>query len=124
MQIIYQMSQKIFNKKKHLYPYPTYKYLSTAPGLKFELSQEAALHNMRLRLLESYNNDIHQYLQRNVGAFINFGSEFRDPVKLEPLLMHHPNWLRFRSLLVKGSNWELKPISRQVCIAKNTEFIL
>jgi hypothetical protein len=92
-----------------------------APALRFNLSYDAAVHNMRL--LQSHNNDLQQYLKRNKDTFIGFGFEFRQTHILEPLLIHHPNWLKLKNLLEEGSNWKLDKMSEKDSIAKNSEFI-
>jgi hypothetical protein len=100
--------------------------LSTSPtpnalSLKFELTPEAATHNMML--LQRHNNSIQDYILHNTGSLMSFGSEFRHPDLLEPLLMHHPNWKLFSDLLSIGSNWALKPLANEDRIKKNSEFI-
>jgi len=91
-----------------------------APKLRFDLTNEAAIHNMRL--IQCYDNDLQRYFLDNKDTFIGFGFEFRHPPILEPLLLHHPNWRKFRILLEKGSNWEMDEISEKDRLAKNKEF--
>ncbi len=43
----------------------------------------------------------------------SFGSEFRDPIDLEPLLSLHPNWIALKEILLNGATFPLKPISRE-----------
>jgi len=50
-----------------------------------------------------------------------FGSEFRNPDTLHPLLCHHPNWPKLHKILEEGSNWPLLPISKSDRQAKNKE---
>jgi hypothetical protein len=83
---------------------------------------EATIHNMNL--LQHHENSIQKYLTQNSNTFISFGSEFRHPDLLEPLLLHRPNWRRFRDLLSKGSNWALEPLANEDRLAKNSEFII
>jgi hypothetical protein len=90
------------------------------PELRFDLSDEAATHNMKL--LQKYDNDLQRYLMDNHETFIGFGSEFRRTSILEPLLLHHPNWRKFKTLLEKGSDWEMDKISETDRLAKNKEF--
>jgi hypothetical protein len=73
-----------------------------SPELRFDLSNEAAVHNMRI--LQRYDNDLQRYLLDNHDTFIGFGSEFRRICIIEPLLLHHPNWRKFKMLLEKGSD--------------------
>jgi len=90
--------------------------------LRFELSPEAAQHNMSV--LQACNNNLHQYLLTQRGSFIDFGSEFRHPEVLHLLLCHHPTWPRLRKILEEGSSWPLTPISHYERIQKNEELIL
>ncbi len=76
-----------------------------------------------MHLLQSHNNSLQSYLLKSNGTFISFGSEFCKPEVLEPLLLHHPSWRRFRDLLTKGSNWALKNLSQEDRLQKNHEFI-
>jgi hypothetical protein len=87
-----------------------------APTLRFELSQDAAVHNMNL--LQYHGNDLQNYILANRGTFISFGSEFRKPSVLEPLLLHHPNWPRFQLLLEQGSQWPLEELQNEDRLAK------
>lgn len=57
------------------------------------------------------------------GTFINYGSKFRPPSVLEPLLLHHPNWPKCEELLRKGSRWPLHELPDSDCAAKIREFI-
>jgi hypothetical protein len=95
--------------------------IPNTPTLKFELSLEAADHNMNL--LQNHGNSIQNYIINNTGTFMSFGSEFRKPEVLEPLLLHHPNWRRCRDLLLRGSGWELYPLTNEDRLAKNNDFI-
>jgi len=90
-------------------------------SLRFSLTNEAAIHNMHI--LQQHNNNIQSYLLRTKGSFVSFGSEFRNQDVLEPLLLHHPSWKRFRELLLSGSDWVLDPLPNKDRIAKNDEFI-
>lgn len=40
-----------------------------------------------------------------------FGSEFRHPSDLEPLLVDHPHWLEFKKILTHGATFPLLLIS-------------
>jgi hypothetical protein len=73
-----------------------------------------------MNLLQRHGNSIQTYLKQNSDTFISFGSEFRHPDLLEPLLLHHPNWRRFHDLLSKGSNWALEPLANEDRLAKNS----
>jgi hypothetical protein len=72
---------------------------------------------------QKHGNSIKTYIASITGTFINYGSEFRPPSQLEPLLLHHPNWPKCKDLLSKGSKWQLHELSEPDRIAKNEEFI-
>jgi len=82
---------------------------------------EAAVHNMQQ--LKLCNNSIHEYLLTQKGTFVSFGSEFRPPEVLHPLLCHHPHWPVLQSMLNRGSKWPILPISTPDRLAKNKELI-
>jgi hypothetical protein len=44
---------------------------------------------------------------------VSFGSEFWDPIDLEPLLYKHPNWPALKEILENGASFPLRPISVQ-----------
>jgi hypothetical protein len=75
-----------------------------------------------MRLLQHSDNDLQRYLLDNHDTFIGFGSEFRHPRILEPLLLHHPDWGKFKILLERGSNWIMDEITEKDRLAKNKEF--
>jgi len=93
----------------------------TYPPLKFELSQEAANHNMGV--LKQHGDSIQSLIENYQGSFISPGSEFRPVQVLEKLLMHHHNWYLVQNSLTKGSVWPLLPITDLDRVAKNNEFI-
>jgi hypothetical protein len=76
-----------------------------------------------MKQLQKQRDSIKLFIDSVVGTFINYGSEFRPPSILEPLLMHHPNWPKCKELLSKGSKWPLHDLPDSDCIAKNKEFI-
>ena len=80
----------------------------TKPLFKFELSAEAALHNMKL--LQSNGNSIHAFIKNHQGSIVSPGSEFRPVNVLEPLFLHHRNWASIQKNLLEGSHWPLHPI--------------
>jgi len=75
-----------------------------------------------MRLLQQYDNDLQRYLLDNHDTFIGFGSELHRSCILELLLLHHPNWRKFKTLLERGSNWIMDEISEKDRLAKNKEF--
>jgi hypothetical protein len=74
-------------------------------SLKFDLSIEAATHNMNI--LCSYTNSVHLYINANKHSFMGYGSEFRPIHIIERLLMHHRSWPSFLNQLQQGSKWPL-----------------
>ncbi len=56
---------------------------------------------------------IEKALEAQASSPLGYGSEFRKPDTLRPLLQLHPNWERFERLLKNGSDWPLDPISEE-----------
>ena len=84
------------------------------PLFSFELSTEAAQRNYCvLRKFGSLEQAIEQQKDSPVG----YGSEFRQPAQLEPILHLHPNWPHFRRLLQEGSDWPIESITEEARIA-------
>jgi len=79
------------------------------------------MHNMLL--LKQHGDSIQNLILAYPNSFISPGSEFRPINVLEPLLMHHHNWLKIRNILQVGSIWPLHPISKEDRKNKNFEFI-
>jgi len=74
-------------------------------------------------LLRQHDDSIQNLILAYPNSFISPGSEFRPINALEPLLMHHYNWLKIRNILQAGSIWPLHPISEEDRKSKNFEFI-
>ena len=81
------------------------------PLFKFELTKEAAARNFCI--LTKFNMSIEKALEAQASSPLGYGSEFRKPDTLRPLLQLHPNWERFERLLKNGSDWPLDPISEE-----------
>ncbi len=77
----------------------------------FELSKEAATKN--LCILDRFDRNLQKAIDAQPNTSISYGSEFRAPETLTPLLKHHPNWDRFQKLLTHGSIWPLTPITEE-----------
>jgi hypothetical protein len=75
----------------------------------FELSNEAAQKNFCI--MKKFRFSLRDAISSNPNSSISYGSEFRDPSELAPLLQHHPCWPSFKRLLAEGSNWPLSEIS-------------
>ena len=69
-------------------------------SLRFDLSDEAAIHN--LAVLRRHSNDINAYINANKYSFLGYGSEFRPIHIIEPLLLHHRSWPSFSNQLKQG----------------------
>jgi hypothetical protein len=93
----------------------------THPPLKFELSQAAALHDMKV--LKAHGNSIQNLITTHPTSFLSPGLEFRPVELLERLFMHHHNWLLIQRSLTRGLVWPLRDIPNEDRIAKNIEFI-
>lgn len=93
----------------------------THPLLLFDLSHDAAVHNMTI--LRSHGNSIQNLIQSYPTSFLSPGSEFRPADLLERLFMHHHNWVLIQRSLTKGSVWPLREILNEDRITKNIEFI-
>jgi hypothetical protein len=57
--------------------------------------------------VRKFNNDIEQALNAQQDSPLRYGSEFRKPSTLKPLLSCQPNWKCFKRLLKNGSEWPL-----------------
>ncbi len=93
----------------------------TRPPLRFELSNEAAIHNMHL--LQTHGDSIQNLISTYPGSSLSPGSEFRPVDVLKPLLLHHHSWPQVSAILSLGSCWPLLPITDSDRKAKNNEFI-
>jgi hypothetical protein len=71
--------------------------------------KEAALQNAIV--LEQFNFNLTQAITAQPFSQVMFGSKFRHPSELEPLLSNHPHWIEFSKLLSRGATFPLRPIS-------------
>ena len=78
---------------------------------QFELTEEAALKNFLV--LKKYNFDLGAALKAQIKSPLGYGSEFKPPSVLEPLLRRHPNWAHLKKLLAEGSHWELEDLDEE-----------
>jgi len=74
----------------------------------FDFSEEAKIHNTEI--LRRYNFDITAAIRDQPNSMVLFGSEFRDPSNLEPLLHQHPNWPALKEILLNGASFPLQSI--------------
>lgn len=74
------------------------------PEFKFELTMAAAKKNYLI--LGKYNFDL--------AAAIAYGSEFRKPDVLRPLLSMHPLWPKLEDILTNGAQYPLEPLEEEL----------
>jgi hypothetical protein len=74
-------------------------------------------------VLLAHHSNIKSVIDSHQHTILKHGSEFRPSLDLKKLLMHHPRWLKFQSLLETGSHWPLNPISEEERHAKNSTLI-
>jgi hypothetical protein len=87
----------------------------------FDMTNEAAYHNSLV--MRHYNNNITNIIDDNTHTILSYGSEFRPVQVLEKLLMHHPRWNKFSSIINNGSVWPLRAISDDLRKERNHELI-
>ena len=75
----------------------------TLPSLSFEVSQSAAESNASL--LRAANYDVSELIEAHPNSILSYGSEFRNPVLLHPLLRRHPLWPFLRRTLEHGAEF-------------------
>lgn len=80
------------------------------PLFSFELTLEAAQRNYCV--LKKFGS-LEKAIQAQGDSPLSYGSEFRLPPELEPILHLHPNWPQFLRLLTDGSNWPLTDITEE-----------
>ena len=78
------------------------------PPFNFSLSKEAA--NQNFKTLKSTNFDLDGILRANPNSPTAYGSEFRPPHILTPLLASHPAWPKIARLLSNGTEYSLSPV--------------
>jgi len=77
----------------------------------FATTEEAKRHNAEILCKFEFN--ISQAILAQPNSLISFGSEFRHPMDLEPLLADHPLWADFKQILLHGATFPLRPISTE-----------
>jgi len=84
------------------------KPLSPSP-FKYELSNEAAVHNSNI--LRKYNYDLTRVIAAHPNTELSYGSEFRSPESLQPILQSHRHWNYIKSSLTHGVKAKFKKLS-------------
>ena len=81
------------------------------PVFKFKVSDEAATFNMKL--LRDNNFELGR-LFNQTKSVTSYGSEFKSPTKLEPLLQSHPRWTELKRKLIEGAIFPVTTIDEKV----------
>ena len=79
----------------------------TESKLSFKLTLKDAIHNWTF--IQKFDN-LGEALDHDDSSFTKYGSEFRTPETLEPLLKLHPLWQKLKSILHNGVIFPLKPL--------------
>ena len=104
-----ELPRDFMNKiKKILRDNPT---VPTSTPFLFENTKNAAIHNSKI--LESFNFDITKTIAAFPHSHISYGSEFRNPTALEPLLNKHPFWPSVKQSLSKGAKFPLSRLNNK-----------
>jgi hypothetical protein len=85
------------------------------PEFFFELTPEAAEKNFLV--VKRHNMDLGQAITAQKDSPLGYGSEFKPHQVLRQFFLHHPLWERMESILVNGSQWPLKEISKEDRVA-------
>jgi hypothetical protein len=82
-----------------------------APKFIFELSDDAAAHN--LDVLLKHKLSLGKALNANKGSPLGYGSKFRHPDELQKFFGLHPLWPRMEAILTRGSRWPLEELCKK-----------
>lgn len=82
------------------------------PEFKFELTMAAAKKNYLT--LGKYNFDLAAAIAANKTSPMGYGSEFRKPDVLRPLLSMHPLWPKLEDILTNGAQYPLEPLEEEL----------
>lgn len=83
----------------------------TQSQFQFEMTKKAASHNWDR--LQKHRN-LGEALEADGNSPLKYGSEFRDPKFLEPLLKRHPLWPRLKDTLTYGVQFPLEIVPYDV----------
>lgn len=75
----------------------------SAPTLSFEVSHTAAKSNASI--LKEADYDVSNLIAAHPDSILSYGSEFRNPTLLHPLLRKHPLWSFLRHTLEHGAEF-------------------
>ena len=93
-----------------------------APDFCFEMTLEAAEKNFLV--LKSHGFDLSKAIKAQWNTPVGYGSEFRKPQILSPLLGNHPLWPMMESIFKNGAQWPTDPISEDKPIADVKEALI
>eukprot|EP00956_Cyclotella_meneghiniana_P034348 scaffold103894_cov40-Cyclotella_meneghiniana.AAC.3 len=85
------------------------------PEFIFELTSEAAEKNFLV--LRQYGLDLGKALSAQRDTPLEYGSEFREPSVLEPLLSMHPLWPKMKAILQNGSLFPVTELDEETRLA-------
>jgi hypothetical protein len=93
----------------HKGDHQTTKSLSQKPLFCFEMTTEAAEKNFMVLKIHQFS--LKKAIEAQAGSPAEYGSEFRKPEILKPLLGNHCLWPCMKNILLHGSQWLLTPIT-------------
>ena len=86
-----------------------------APDFCFEMTLEAAEKNFLV--LKRHGFNLSKAIEAQSNTPVGYGSKFRKPLILSPLLGNHPLWPMMESILENGAQWPTDPILEEERIA-------
>jgi hypothetical protein len=86
-----------------------------APDFCFEMTLEAAEKNFLV--LKRHGFNLSKAIEAQSNTPVGYGSEFRKPLILSPLLGNHPLWPMMEFILENRAQWPTDPISEEERIA-------
>ena len=87
----------------------------TSTPFTFDMSENAAQRNAKI--LEEHDYDMTKVINEFQDSHIGYGSEFRAPSILEPLLIRSPFWPEVKKSLTSGAKYPLTRINNRQRIA-------
>jgi hypothetical protein len=87
----------------------------TEPEFFFNMMQEVAA--KKLLVLKWYTFDLGRAIEAQKLSPLSYGSEFKKPEVLQKIFGNHLLWARMEPLLIEGSRWPLKEISKEDRVA-------
>jgi len=77
----------------------------------FSFNNDAESKKKNASILCQFQLDITKAIQAQSNTLTSFGSKFRSPENLEPLLSLYPNWSELWNILLNGATFPFWPIS-------------